>query len=196
MHRQRKPRTRHRLSLSTERLEDRHLLATLPIISEIMYHPASEHDAHEFVELWNAGAQPIRLADWSITGGIDYAFPDITLAAGELLAVAADVPAFEATYGLTARVVGPWNGRLSNSSDTVTLRDADGRRIDQVTYADEGDWAQRAARAKRPRRPRLDLAERARRRGEVAGTGQSVIAQRVRAELACESDRLGNTRAT
>ena len=136
--------SRPRLRLHGERLEDRQLLATLPMISEIMYHPVSENDAHEYVELWNTGAQPIRLAGWSITSGIEYAFPDVTLPAGEFLVVAADVAAFQATYGAAAPVVGPWSGRLSNSSDTITLRDADGRRVDQVTYADEGDWAQRA----------------------------------------------------
>ncbi len=114
------------------------------VINEIMYHPASENDAHEYVELWNVGDRELALAGWTITGGIEYSFPDVRLAAGQYLVVAADVPAFQAEYGPGARVVGPWTGRLSNARDQITLRGTDGERIDRVTYADEGDWSVRA----------------------------------------------------
>ena len=112
------------------------------LINEIMYHPASEEDAHEYVELWNAGTEPFSLAGWQITGGVEFSFPELILAPNQYLVVAADVPSFLAEYGVGAMVVGPWSGRLSNSRDTITLRDPAGDRQDRVTYADEGDWAQ------------------------------------------------------
>ena len=41
-------------------------------------------------------------------------------------------------------VVGGWIGQLSNRGEQLELLDTQGHRVDQVTYADQGDWAQRA----------------------------------------------------
>ncbi|MCA9172560.1 MAG: lamin tail domain-containing protein, partial [Planctomycetales bacterium] len=113
------------------------------VINEIMYHPASEQDAEEYIELLNYGTQAIDLSGWRISGGIDLSLPGITLAAGQTLVLAADVDAFHATYGAGITAYGPWTGRLSNQSDTIRLRDNQDRVVDRVTYADEGDWALR-----------------------------------------------------
>ncbi len=112
------------------------------VINEIMYHPSSAQVGDEFVELYNRGNQAVNLQGWRLSGGVDLVFPDLTLEANDYLVVAADLESFSTTYGRSADV-GPWTGRLSNSSDTITLRDATDRRVDRVTYADEGDWAQR-----------------------------------------------------
>ena len=112
------------------------------VINEIMYHPSSEQVADEYIELLNRGNEPVNLQGWRLSGGVDFAFPDVTIAPNDYLVVAADPDAFAETYGQPADV-GSWTGRLSNSSDTITLRDSTDRRVDRVTYADEGDWAQR-----------------------------------------------------
>lgn len=36
-----------------------------------------------------------------------------------------------------------WTGRLSNSADAIVLKDNRGVKVDQVEYADDGDWASR-----------------------------------------------------
>ena len=47
-------------------------------VSEVMYHPVLEEsieDDHEFVEIFNAGAEPVPLEGWRLVGGIRYTFP-------------------------------------------------------------------------------------------------------------------------
>jgi hypothetical protein len=113
-------------------------------ISEIMYHPASEDTREEFVELWNIGSSNVSLAGWQFTGGIRYAFSnDAVLLPGEFLVVASDRDVLTNKYPGLTRVVGNWEGLLSNSSDDLDLDDATGNRVDSVRYADEGNWARR-----------------------------------------------------
>ncbi len=111
------------------------------VISEIMYHPASELTADEFIELSNTGTEAVDLSGWAFTSGIDYTFPPSTVvAAGGRLVVAADVAAFAGKYPGVPNFVGGWVGRLSNSSNGILLVDSAGTRIDSVDYADDGDW--------------------------------------------------------
>ncbi len=120
-----------------------HLPPQAVVISEIMYHPASEEDADEFIELLNVGSEPVDFSGWRISGGIDLLLPGITLQPGQAVAIAADVAAFQASYGAELPVIGPWTGRLGNQSETITLRNEADQVVDRVTYADEGDWARR-----------------------------------------------------
>jgi len=111
--------------------------------NEIHYHPASEDLREEFIELYNSGSNEVSLAGWRLTRGVEFAFPDVTLAAGDYMVVAADVDRFRELHPDVTNVVGNWSGRLSNSRDTLELVDAAGRVVNRVTYADEGDWAVR-----------------------------------------------------
>ncbi|HEU0011120.1 MAG TPA: lamin tail domain-containing protein [Verrucomicrobiae bacterium] len=130
------------------------------VINEIMYHPSSQDVREEFVELFNAGSTNVNLTGWRISGGIDYAFPsNAVIGAGNYLVVAAHLPSFSAKYPGVANVVGSWltftvtnvNGRLftnstpvlSNTRNAINLNNGTGTRIDEVTYADDGDWAVR-----------------------------------------------------
>lgn len=130
------------------------------VINEIMYHPATHDAREEYVELLNTSATNVNLSGWTISGGIDFVFPtNITLGPGQYLVVAAHLPTFANIYSSVTNVVGSWvavsvlnvNGRLlpnfnpvlSNSRNSVNLNNAEGDRIDDVTYADGGDWAVR-----------------------------------------------------
>ncbi|HUU93743.1 MAG TPA: CotH kinase family protein, partial [Phycisphaerae bacterium] len=133
-----------------EPMEPRLLLDASDItINEIMYHAAGlpEPLGLEYVELLNTGADPVSLSGWCLNRGVNYTFPDVTLAGGDYLVVAADTAAFLAEYAEFAGnlIGGPegWDGRLSNSGEDVELEDAAGTRIDLVAYADEGDWSVR-----------------------------------------------------
>lgn len=113
------------------------------VISEIMYHPASEDIREEYIELANVGTANVNLAGWKFSKGVQCTFPNVTLAPGGYLVVAADLAVFNNKYPGVANVVGNWTGQLSNSREDIDLDDAAGNRVDSVAYADEGDWAVR-----------------------------------------------------
>jgi hypothetical protein len=131
------------------------------IINELMYHPGfgepgqagyvPEDTRKEFVELFNSGAAPVNLQGWRLAKGVSFVFPDVAIEAGGYLVVAADSDTnrFKAAYAALypplagVRVVGGWTGTLANNRHTVELEDNLGQRVDQVTYASEGDWALR-----------------------------------------------------
>lgn len=111
------------------------------ILSEIMYHPASENVLEEYIELYNKGAGAVNLAAWRFTAGVQFTFPSVSIPAGGYLVVAADLATFTNKYPGVSNVIGNWVGLLSNAGEDIDLDDALGRRVDSVRYADEGDWA-------------------------------------------------------
>ncbi len=124
-------------------LEDRLLLAANVVINEIMYHPDTHDPIHEYIELANFGDEPANLNNWEFTRGIDFTFPPVTLNPGQFLVVAANENAFINKYGNVPNLVGGWTGKLANDSERIKLENELGDQIDEVTYADEGDWADR-----------------------------------------------------
>ena len=114
------------------------------VINELMYHPSSENSAEEYIELYNIGTNEVDLSQWVFDDGVDFAFPSVSLPGGGYLVVASDLEAFQTKYPTVTNVIGGWDGKLSNAGERVSLKDALGQTIDRVTYADEGDWAQRA----------------------------------------------------
>lgn len=114
------------------------------LISEIMYHASSQDQREEFIELYNPGLLPINLSGWRFDSGVDYTFPNVMLSPGQYLAVAADLAAFLAKYPTVTNVVGGYLGQLSNQGETIALVNAGGVLVDEVAYADEGDWGTRA----------------------------------------------------
>lgn len=114
------------------------------VVTEVMYHPLGNTPSQEFIEIHNRSGSAVDLTGWRFADGVDYTFPaGTTIAAGAYLAVAANVAAFQAAHPGVANVIGGWTGELSNSGEQIDLVDAAGNRIDQVEYADEGDWAVR-----------------------------------------------------
>ncbi|MEE8451635.1 MAG: lamin tail domain-containing protein, partial [Thermoguttaceae bacterium] len=117
--------------------------ATGVVISEIMYHPASDNPREEFIELLNRGSKSVDLTGWRIDKGVDFTFPAVTLDAGAYLVLAADTATFARSYPNVVNVVGGWTKQLSDSGETIELVNPEGGRVDRVRYADEGDWAVR-----------------------------------------------------
>src|SRR5437879_3632355 len=108
--------------------------------NEIMYHPAADDSALEWVELYNQMSVDIELSNWRIEGGIEFRFPANTiLAAGNYLVVAADPAALQTARGVT-NVFGPFTRHLSNSGDTLRLRNHNGRLMDELSYGDGEPW--------------------------------------------------------
>src|SRR4051812_14570975 len=116
------------------------------VINEIMYHPQTEKTEEEFIELHNVTTVAVDLSGWSFTSGVAFTFPAGTSIPANGYLVAAAVPAtFHALYPTVANYVSPagWTGQLSNSSNHTVLQDSLGNKRDEVTYADDGDWAER-----------------------------------------------------
>ncbi len=126
-----------------EALEPRQLLASDIVINEILYQPADRDPRHEFIELYNAGSDAQSLDGWGLVNGVNLKLPAIQLPAGGYLVVAADERAFRERHPDVSLVVGGWTGRLANRGETITLADAAGVVMDEVRYADEGEWSQR-----------------------------------------------------
>ena len=110
------------------------------VFNEIMYHPASDEPAMEWVELHNQNAVDVDLGGWRLAGGIDYLFPNGTIIKGRgYLVIAISPDALRAAAEMTT-VVGPFAGRLSNNGDQLKLRDLNNRLMDTVGYGVDGDW--------------------------------------------------------
>jgi hypothetical protein len=109
-----------------------------------MYHTPNNNDLEEYIEIYNQGTTTVNMGGWHFIDGINFTFPsDQTIGAQQYLVVAADVPTFQAKYPGITNVRGGWTGKLSDKGEKITLVDQIGIVMDEVLYADEGDWAQR-----------------------------------------------------
>lgn len=109
------------------------------VLTELMYHPPEGGDT-EFIELQNRGARAVSLANASFAG-IRFTFPPkvAPLRPGEIIVLVRNASAFAAKYpGVT--IAGVYQGNLSNSGETVTLRAAEGAILSTVAYSDGNGW--------------------------------------------------------
>jgi hypothetical protein len=108
--------------------------------NEIMYHPATNEPALEWVELHNQMSVDLDISRWSLDGGIHFEFGEgVIIPGGGYLVVASSPVTLMMATGLT-NVLGPFTERLSNAGETLRLRNNNGRLMDEVTYGVEGDW--------------------------------------------------------
>lgn len=110
------------------------------VFNELMYHPAENEAALEWIELRNQMSVDIDLSGWTISNGVNYVFPNGTIAPGRGYVVIASDPATLAAQTGLSGILGPFDGRLANSGETLVLRDNSGRIMSELTYGDAGDW--------------------------------------------------------
>ncbi len=128
------------------------------VINELMYNPISGDSNDEYVELHNRGAQPVDLGGWHLTDGISYTFPEGTgIPVGGFLVVAKNAVHLAGRYpGLgPTNLVGDYDGKLDNGGERIALAMPDSIVVsnevgvttnyfhiivDDVTYADGGQW--------------------------------------------------------
>ena len=119
-----------------------HAAGTDVVINEMMYHAVSDLDGDDYLELYNRGADPVDLTGWTFSG-ITLTLPAGTsIGAGGYLVVAKDAVQFQATYGFAPAAV--YGGNLSNSGETVALKDATATTIDSVSFLDADPWPVKA----------------------------------------------------
>ena len=123
-----------------EPLEFRHLLAAgSVVINEINYNPPDKTKPTEFVELTESRTTAVDLSGASFVNGVHYTFPTgTTLPAGGYVVVSENPAALQTAYGVTS--FGPWDGKLSNSGEDVTIDDAAGNQLDDVNYGATFPW--------------------------------------------------------
>ncbi len=110
------------------------------LINEIHYDPPLRTRFEEFIELHNPTGVDLDLSGCFFSSGIEFVFPDgATLSAGGHVVVAQDPDGFQDRFGF-APDFGPWVGRLANNGERVTLRRADGARLDEVDYQVGFPW--------------------------------------------------------
>ncbi len=133
-----------------------------PVISEIMYNPASAEPAWEWVEIYNAGSTALDLAGWviddnnsvahgsaNIAGGVIAAGHSAVLYNADALSAADFTAAWGAGIDLVA--VSHWSAlSLNNSGDTLSLwssfdayqgdNQTHANAVTTITYTDGGDW--------------------------------------------------------
>jgi hypothetical protein len=111
------------------------------VINEFMFSARSDLDGDEFLELANRGTTSVDLSGWCFSG-ITLCFPvGTSIAAGGYVVVARDAVRYQQTYGAAPAAV--YTGGLSNSGETITLRNAPAAGavvIDTVAYTDRNPW--------------------------------------------------------
>jgi CotH kinase protein/Lamin Tail Domain/Fibronectin type III domain len=108
------------------------------VISEIHYHPASDLDTDEFLELTNVSADAVDVSGWQVTEGITALLPSVTLAPGERLVLSPDPLRFQQLYGFAPSAT--YSGKLSNSGESIAVLGPAAVEMDRVTYADAPPW--------------------------------------------------------
>jgi hypothetical protein len=115
-------------------------------ITELMFHPPpmanNTNDANnfEFLEVKNTGASPLNLVRAQLQGGIQFSFPNLTLAPGQSCVVVANTNAFALRYGTNnpnILVAGQYTGNLGNGGDHLVLVGPLGEPILDFYY---NDW--------------------------------------------------------
>lgn len=109
------------------------------VINEIHYNPDLDTEWVEFIEIHNRAAEPANVGAWTLSGGINYVFPDGTvIPARGYLVVGEEPGALAAKFGVTA--LGPYTGRLSGDGERVVLRNQAAAEVDEVEYAPGFPW--------------------------------------------------------
>ena len=153
--------TFYRLASKTPALPNAAIRVADVVINEIMYHPISENDDDQYVEIYNRSSAAVNLAGWTLGSGIGFTFPpNTTIPAGGYITVANNIASLRTNYAnlTTQNSFGDFSGTLSRGGERITLTrpdtilstNATGQVIstviqivvDEVTYQDGGRWGQ------------------------------------------------------
>jgi len=113
-------------------------------INEVLYDPAQSGDeaGNEWLELYNAGSEPVDLGDWLISdNGAGDRLPPLTLPPRAFVVIAAS-EAFRSAYpafdgSLLALDGGKIGNGLADKGDRLILRDSAGLLADALSYGED-----------------------------------------------------------
>jgi hypothetical protein len=110
------------------------------LINEIMYNPEATPDAnHEWIELFNATNNSVRLIGWTVNDQYDNdPIPSLNISPNGFAVIAASMNFSECFPAFNGTVIYVNDGRignsLGNSGDRLTLNDSAGNTIDEISY--------------------------------------------------------------
>ena len=94
----------------------------------------------EWIELYNRSNAAVDVSNWQLDSGVRLTIPaGTTMAAGEYAIVARDTERFASQHP-GVRVLGQFDGNLSNSGERIRLVDGSGNLADELRYFDGGYW--------------------------------------------------------
>jgi hypothetical protein len=116
-------------------------------VSEVMYHPEDaplgspyDDEEFEFLEFTNVGTEPLDLTGVTIEGGITFDFTDSpmrTLGPAQYIAIVENPVAFATRYDTSGILIaGKYSGRLSNLTETITVKSPLDTTIVSFSYQD------------------------------------------------------------
>jgi len=110
--------------------------------------PASGSQDDEYLELENSGSEAVDMSGWTLSGGVEFTFlPGTIIESNGSLFVSPEVAAFRARSsspkgGEGLNVEGDYKGQISTRGETISLHDAEGMLIADVTTPDNSSLAQ------------------------------------------------------
>ncbi len=108
------------------------------VINELMYHAVSSED-DDYLELYNADSLLVDMSGWCFSG-ITLCFNSGTvIQPHEFIIVSRNTVSTQNTYGVTP--IANYTGNLSNSGETIMLKNISGNVVDEVTYSDRNGWS-------------------------------------------------------
>ncbi|HEY5913330.1 MAG TPA: lamin tail domain-containing protein [Verrucomicrobiae bacterium] len=151
----------YRLSSKTPGAANSSILVSGIVINELMYHPISEDDEDQYVELYNRGVSPVNLGGWALREAVTFTFPsNTTIAPDGYLVVGKSAGRLVTNYPNlnAANTLGDFSGKLSGKGerialtkpDTIVSTNASGQittnriqiTVDDVIYGAGGRWPQ------------------------------------------------------
>ncbi len=114
------------------------------VISEIHYNPpdigTEDGLFREFIELHNPAGSAIDLSGYVFDNGITFEFPeDASLFPQQYIVIAKDL-GHSVWRNSAFRILGPYEGRLANSGERLTLRNPQGEVVESLRYDDAPPW--------------------------------------------------------
>ncbi len=96
--------------------------------------------SEEWIELYNKGDNTIDLSGWKLEDAVGYEFsPGTAIDAGEYVVIANNAMELATIYP-DIRIVGEYDGRLSNKTERIALVDNNKNIADEVQYYDGKPW--------------------------------------------------------
>ena len=149
----------YRLESKTPGITNASVRVSDVVLNEIMYHPISEEDDDQYLEIYNRSAQAVNLGGWQLTDGVSFTFPSPTIIPPDgYLVVAKNAVRLLTNHPGLSQALGNFDGKLAGGGERIALTMPDiivatnqtGALetnaiqivVDEVTYHDGGRWGQ------------------------------------------------------
>ncbi len=118
------------------------------VINEISYNPPDEQyttgSIREFIELYNPGPDSVDVSGYYFDKGTTFVLPEGSLMAPYTYLVLARDPDNRIWNNAPSPVIGPLEGKLSNSGERLSLVRPDGTVVEELKYNDSPPWSRSA----------------------------------------------------